>query len=94
MASEAAVTWRQCFQHWPTDVEHRGVIVTSYNEQIAFDGFAIADEMLLIERRTPDTSGARMIIIPYQNIQALKIVDVVKMKSFQSMGFVAPPPRK
>jgi hypothetical protein len=94
MASEAAVSWRHCFQHWPTDIEHRGVIVTSFNEQIAFDGFAIGDEMLLVERRTPDTTGARLVIVPYGHIQALKIVDVAKLRSFQSMGFAAPAPRK
>ncbi len=87
MAAEATTAWRQCFQNWPAEVDRRGVLVTSFGEQIAFDGFATGDDMLLVERRTPDTTGARMIIIPYANVLALKIVDVVKAKAFQSLGF-------
>jgi hypothetical protein len=50
--------------------------------------------MLLVERRSPDTLGGRMVMLSYHHIEALKIVDVVKMKVFQSLGFVIPPPRK
>lgn len=97
MAMDAAEYWRKCFENWPTDVERRGVIVTNFDEPIGFEAFSTSGDMLLVERRTPDTVGARMVIVPFQNILALKIVDVVKMKSFQCMGFaapVAPPPRK
>ena len=94
MATDAAEIWRHCFQEWPEDVPRRGVLVTSFAEQIPFDGFAASDQMLLAERRSPDTAGARMVIIPYQNIAALKIVDVLKAKAFSRMGFVAPPPKK
>jgi hypothetical protein len=94
MAKDVADIWRQCFQQWPADLDRRGVLVTSFDEQIPFEGFAISEEMLLLERRAPDTVGARMVFIAYQSIQALKIVDVVKLKSFQALGFVIPPPRK
>ena len=94
MAKEVAEVWRQCFQQWPADLERRGVLVTSFDEQIPFEGFATSEEMLLVERRSPDTVGARLVLVAYQNIRALKIVDVVKMKSFQALGFVIPPPRK
>jgi hypothetical protein len=94
MAPDAAETWRHCFAQWPPDVEHRGVLVTSFGEQIPFDSFAIGQDVLLIERRSPDTMGGRMVLIAYQHIQAVKIVDVVKPKAFQSMGIVAPAPRK
>ena len=94
MASDAAESWRKCFLQWPADVERRGVLVTSFDEQIPFDSFAASEDMLLVERRAPDTMGARMVIVAYQHIQALKIVDVVKMKIFQPLGFVMPPPRK
>jgi len=94
MATEAADSWRQCFAQWPAEVERRGVLVTSFDEQIPFDSFAASPEMLLVERRAPDTMGARLVMISYHQIQALKIVDVVKMKVFQSLGFVVPPPRK
>jgi hypothetical protein len=94
MAMDAAESWRNCFRQWQAELERRGVLVTSFGEQIVFDGFAVSDEMLLLERRTPDTVGARIVLVAYQNLQALKIIDVAKMKWFQSMGFAMPPPRK
>jgi hypothetical protein len=93
MATEAE-TWRQCFQHWPADLARRGVLVTSFDEQIPFEGFATSDELLLVERRAPDTVGGRTVLLAYQQIKALKFVDVVKVKAFQSLGLTAPPPRK
>ena len=94
MAKDVADIWRQCFQQWPAELDRRGVLVTSFDEQIPFEGFATSEEMVLLERRAPDTVGARMVLIAYQNIQALKIVDVVQLKSFQALGFVIPPSRK
>ncbi len=85
---DAQVVWKECFRNWPADVPRRGVLVTSYDEQIGFDGFATSETLLLVERRTPDTSGARQVLIAYQNILAVKITDVVKVKSFHSLGFV------
>ena len=90
MASEAAEVWRACFQKWPTDLERRGVLVAAYGEQIPFEGFATSQDMLLLERRTPDAVGGRLVLIAYHDVQAVKIVDVAKFKTFASMGFVAP----
>ena len=94
MAKDAAEVWRHCFQNWPPEVERHGVLVTTFGEQIVFEEFAPSDEMLLLERRAPDTVGARLVLIAYSAIQALKIVDVVKLKSFQPLGFAIPNPRK
>ena len=94
MATEAVETWRRCFQNWPPDIERRGVVVTSWDEQIIFEGFATSDDILLLDRRTPDTLGARQVLLPYGNIQGLKIIDVVKMKAYQPLGFSSPPPKK
>jgi hypothetical protein len=94
MALEAAESWRKCFTHWPAELERKGVLVTTFQEQIPFESFAASEEMLLVERRAPDTLGGRMVMLSYQHIEALKIVDVVKMKVFQPLGFVIPPPRK
>jgi hypothetical protein len=91
MDTDVALSWRNCFRQWPSDLDRRGVLVTSFGEQIVFDAFATSDDMLLLERKAPDTVGARTVILPYQHIQALKIVDVTKVKTFQSMGFTAPP---
>jgi hypothetical protein len=35
----------------------------------------------------PDSLGARSVVVPYNQILALKIVDVVKPKHFQAVGF-------
>ena len=94
MAKDAAELWRNCFQGWPADLERRGVLVTAFNEQIPFESFATSEDLLLIERRTPDTVGGRTVIIAYTAIQAVKIVDVTKVKTFQPMGFVAPRPSR
>lgn len=94
MAADAAEIWRQCFAQWPAEVPRRGVLVTSFGEQIPFESFSASNDLLLIERRAPDTVGARTVLIAYQNIQALKIVDVVKAKAFASLGFAVPPPKK
>ena len=94
MAGDAAEIWRQCFARWPADLERRGVLVTTFGEQIPFESFSTSPDMLLIERRTPDTVGARTVLVPYQNIAGLKLVDVIKVKAFQSLGFTVPPGRK
>jgi hypothetical protein len=86
--------WQECFRKWPAEMERRGVIVTSFDEQIPFDGFATSEHMLLLERKIPDTLGARKIMLPYGQIMAVKFTDVVKMKAFQSLGFSEPPAKR
>jgi hypothetical protein len=92
MAMDAAETWRDCFSKWPPEIARRGVLVTTFGEQIPFDSFAASPTLLLIERRSPDTMGGRTVLISYQSVSAVKIVDVVKAKTFAPMGFIPPPP--
>ena len=84
---EAAVAWRECFTNWPDQLARRGVVVTKFDEQIMFANFMTSDGLLLLERQTPDTIGARQVILGYDAISALKIVDVVKMKALTRLGF-------
>ena len=84
---DSGAAWRQFFQNWPQGAPPRGVLVTRFDEQIAFDGLMASDAMLLIERKTPDTTGARKVLLAYQDIAALKFVDIVKGKTFESAGF-------
>lgn len=86
----AADAWRDCFRNWPVEVERRGVLVTTFGEQIAFSNFATSDTILMVERPAPDTVGARTVLVDYQQVAAVKITDVVKMKAFQSLGFLMP----
>jgi hypothetical protein len=90
MTMSVADVWRHVFENWPAEIARRGVLVTAFDEQIPFEGFAISERMLLVERRAPDTVGARAVLVAYEAIQAIKIVDVVKLKSFQELGFKVP----
>jgi hypothetical protein len=79
--------WYDFFLHWPAELNRRGIIVTSFNEQIFFSAFWTSETFLMVERQTPDAIGARSIILPYDQIIALKISDVVKAKQFKATGF-------
>ena len=94
MATDAEEIWRRCFLEWPAELGRRGVLVTTFGEQVPFENFSASDTMLLVERRAPDTLGARMVLVPYQNVAALKIVDVVKAKAFTQFGFSSAPTKK
>jgi len=83
--------WKDYFTHWPKNLPTTGVIVTSYDEQIQFVGFMTGETLLMMERRAPDTTGARKVLIPYDNIVALKLIDVVNESVFVAMGFKPSP---
>ena len=83
--------WKNFFSNWPAGVARRGVLVVAFGEQIPFAEFWMSETFLLIQRKTPDTLGARMLVLPYEQIAALKVVDVVKPKVFRSAGFEGPP---
>ncbi|MEX2186444.1 MAG: hypothetical protein WD875_06610 [Pirellulales bacterium] len=87
MALEPAQAWVDLFTRWPVSVARKGVLVTNFGEQILFSGFMASPTMLLIERQTPDTVGARKVLVPYANISGIKIVEIVKSAAFQELGF-------
>lgn len=79
--------WKDYFSNWPSKVAPSGVLVTCYDEQIPFLSFMTSETLLMLERRAPDTSGARKVLIPYDNIVAMKLVDVVNDSVFDGLGF-------
>jgi hypothetical protein len=79
--------WCNFFTRWPADLQRRGILVTAFNEQIFYSSFSTSENLLLLERQTPDSQGARSVIVPYDQIVAVKIVDVVKSKHFRAAGF-------
>lgn len=83
----SAEAWRDCFARWPDDLPKRGVIVTTFDEQILFANFLFGESLLLVERQSPDTIGARQVILSYEAISAVKIVDVVKLRALAKLGF-------
>ncbi len=83
--------WRDFFTQWPAEMHRRGIVVTSFGEQIPFSAFWTSSNLLLLERQTPDSLGARTIVLAFTQITALKIVDVLKLNAFQTIGFEGPP---
>ena len=81
-------TWQRYFQNWPKDIPQRGILVTRFGEPVPFDGFLTTDTMLLLERKTPDNAGARKVLLSYDEVVAVKFVDVVRSKAFETAGFV------
>lgn len=78
---------KKLFCEWPIKMPRQGVLITSRDEQIPFAGFLTHQGLLLIERKTPDTMGSRIVILPYENIAGVKLTDVVSPKLFRDLGF-------
>ena len=84
---EIAKSWKECFSNWPKKVPRRGVLTTLFDEQIPFKDFFTSESLLMIERTTPDRFGTSKVLIPYETIAVLKIIDQVPAKHFQALGF-------
>ena len=82
--------WRAMFENWPSSVPRRGLVITTFNESIAFVNYMMSGGILLLERDRPDTVGARKVMIAYDAISAVKITDVVELANFQALGFQPP----
>lgn len=80
-------SWKSIFERWPKDLPRRGIVTTTLDEQYPFKGYMIAGDMVLLERTNVDPLGTRFMFLPYANIAAVKIVDVVKEQTFSSMGY-------
>lgn len=81
--------WEGVFRHWPADMPRRGILVTSFGEQIVFSEFMLGGAFLFVERQTPDSLGARSLVVPLSQVSAVKFTDVVKSKSVRDFGFEA-----
>lgn len=79
--------FRKLFSTWPETISRRGVVVTTLNEAIAFKGFMLKEDMLLLERQAPDAMGARFVMLEYGAIAAVKLVDPLKQEAFVPLGF-------
>jgi hypothetical protein len=79
--------WKSWFHDWPEQMPRQGVVATVVGDQIPFSGFLVGDTMVLLQRRAPDSLGARQVLLPYQRIDSVKITDVVDQKIFRAAGF-------
>ncbi|HLA84453.1 MAG TPA: hypothetical protein VJL29_06640 [Thermoguttaceae bacterium] len=84
-ASESA--WKTLFAEWPAELPRKGILVTTLNEPIPFNGFMIGDHFVVISRNAPDALGARTVLLPYESLFLLKMTDVIKSKAYQAAGF-------
>jgi hypothetical protein len=79
--------WRDFFVHWPPEMPRRGIVITAFGEQIPFSAFWTSSNFLLLERQNPDSIGARTIVLEFAQIAGLKTADIIKIKTFQTIGF-------
>jgi hypothetical protein len=86
----AAEAWRSLFENWPQSIPRNGLLVTAYGETIGFKDFLISGTMVIIERETPDSLGARKVIVTYDGIASVKLTNPMELVKYQVMGFQSP----
>jgi hypothetical protein len=84
---DRATVWKNLFTNWPKSLPRKGVLVTVGNEQIPYQEFFIADDVMLLQRRAPDTMGAREVMVPFTEISLLKMTEVVRPAAYREAGF-------
>lgn len=84
---EKIIAWKLFFQRWPASIPKQGIVLTSLNEGIAFSGFQVSEQLLLLERDRPDTSGARNAIVFFGDVEAVKLTAPIDPVQFKDMGF-------
>jgi hypothetical protein len=87
---DSTEVWRSLFENWPESIPREGLLVTTFNEHVPFNGFLISGGVLLVERDKPDTYGSRKVMVAYSAILAVKITSVIELGRFQVMGFQPP----
>ena len=87
---DRAEAWRSLFENWPAAMPRQGLVVTDYQETIPFVNFLVSGGILLLERDTPDTSGARKVMLAWGAISAVKSPSPIELARFQVMGFQPP----
>ena len=79
--------WHEFFKNWPKSISRRGVLITSYGEHFTYTDFIASDAYFVAIRETPDIDGARTIVLDYDGIRAVKILDSIKTNTFAEFGF-------
>jgi len=82
MRMEATETWRALFENWPESMPREGLLVTNFQEQIPFISFMVSGGIVLVERDTPDSYGARKVMVSYDAISAVKLTKPMEMARF------------
>ena len=79
--------WHEFFDNWPRSISRRGVLLTNFGERFNFSEFIISDVYLVIRRETPDIDGTRTVVLDYDGIRAVKIIDLMKPNTLAEFGF-------
>jgi hypothetical protein len=87
--NRASNHWQTIFEQWPEGMQRRGLIVTTFQETISFVDYRLSQGVLLLERDRPDPHGARKVMLTWDGIAALKLVDPGDLSTYESMGFAA-----
>jgi hypothetical protein len=87
MAASSGETWRDMFTNWPAAIPKRGVIVSTLNEPVPFKSFFLKGDTVLLERTNPDTLGARFVVMAYESIHMVKLIDPIKESVFNQAGY-------
>lgn len=80
---------KRIFAEWPVSIPRQGLVVTTFAETIPFCNYMLSGDLILLERKTPDAQGARRVILGFDAIQAVKILDAIELARFTAMGFQA-----
>lgn len=75
------------FSNWPEARPRRGLIITAWQEHIPFDDYLISEAVLFISRPQPDGLNARKVMLPFEQIAAVKFPDVFDLDVFAPVGF-------
>lgn len=81
--------WEAIFKSWPQGMQRRGLILTNFQETIAFVDYRLSPGVLLVERERPDSHGARKVMLTWDSILALKLTDPGDLSTYEQMGFAA-----
>jgi hypothetical protein len=87
MANAPHEIWRELFSKWPAAIPKRGVLVSTLNEATPFKSFFVKGELLLLERTNPDPLGARFLLLGYDAVHMVKLIDPIKEDVFTAAGF-------
>lgn len=85
----AAQSWKAFFSDWPAELPRRGVVLSSLNETMPFTEFWLKGDVVMLQRKNPDTHGSRFIMMNYEGIDSVRFVDPLSEQVITSAGFAA-----
>jgi hypothetical protein len=88
MAEGSAAMWQDFLTKWPASIAKRGVLISTLNEASPFKSFFVKGEALLLERTNPDPLGSRFVLMGFDAIHMVKLIDPLKEDVLKGAGFV------